>query len=60
MKTNLLITDNFYSDPDSVRSFALQQPCRNDAADDIIKAVDRSSKGVRWTLTDNPVTQTGD
>jgi hypothetical protein len=25
MKTNLLITDNFYSDPDSVRNFALQQ-----------------------------------
>jgi hypothetical protein len=26
MRTNLIITDNFLGDPDSVRSFALQQP----------------------------------
>jgi len=26
MRTNLLITDNFYSDPDSIRKFALEQP----------------------------------
>jgi hypothetical protein len=48
-----------YSIP-SIAQHLQQEQCKNVAADDIIKAFDRSSTGVRWTLTDNPVTQTGD
>ena len=48
-----------YSIP-SISQPLQQEQCKNVSADDITKAVDRSSTGVRCTLTDNPVTQTGD